>query len=324
MARCGCTEECKCVLDDGDCTTVAGNGNPGAPYRVNLEIDPAVDNQAVCGEDGLYVPPPSAEVADTSCIALDGTGAPGDPITAEPIISPIAGNLLECIEFPPNPNPGLAALLNVLDSDCIDFSGDGTPGSPLTAEPFISDDPGNVFECRADGMYVPATSQGLVECRCTIERTLDQIVPASAGACSTLADLVIYDTVFDDPSGMADILSSSIIVPVGCEGIYKVTLQERDDPTAVNFGLSVVTIGVQIWVNNPGPTLIASQRFDRFAPTQHIFNLSVDFILNAGDQVYAIFNIHSNTGPTVPHTLQGGSFAVDRPTFLQVTKLGEV
>jgi hypothetical protein len=136
--------------------------------------------------------------------------------------------------------------------------------------------------------------------------------------------LIHYDTTFDDPQGMADLLISAIVVTPGCDGLYLIQCQERDDPTAVNYGADEVTIGMQVWVNNPLPTLIASQRFDRYNPTQHIFNLSVTFPLNATDEVYAIFNIHSQVGATVPHTLQGGTFSVDRPVFLQITRLGEI
>jgi len=207
MARCGCSSECACVITDGDCTTIAGNGNPGAPYRVNLEIDPSLNNQAVCGEDGLLVEPPQAgdcievddsvvpaiisvevdpdpdnqlvcnpaglfvnpaiTVADTDCIDLEGDGTPADPLTASPIISPDVANLLECVAAP-DPNQGLRARLFSGGSGCIDISGDGTAGDPLLVGLEVSPDVGNTLQCRPNGAFVPAVTQAPIEYRATL------------------------------------------------------------------------------------------------------------------------------------------------------------
>lgn len=207
MARCGCNSECACVLVDGDCTTIAGNGNPGAPLRVNLEIDPALNNQAVCGEDGLLVAPPQAgdcikvddsvvpaiisvevdpdpnnqlvcnpdglfvnpaiTVTDTDCIDLEGDGTPANPLTASPIVSSDVANILECVAAP-DPNQGLRARLFSGSSGCINISGDGTAGNPLLVGLEVSPDVGNTLQCRPNGAFVPAVTQAPINYRATL------------------------------------------------------------------------------------------------------------------------------------------------------------
>ena len=45
-------------------------------------------------------------------------------------------------------------------SDCIDVSGDGSVGNPITAAPIISADVGNTVECRPDGLYAAGGGGG--------------------------------------------------------------------------------------------------------------------------------------------------------------------
>jgi hypothetical protein len=135
------------VIVEGDCTTVAGSGNPGAPYIVNLEIDPAANNQAACGDDGLLVEPPLAG----DCIAVDDAAVPAT-ISVE--VDPLVDNRLVCnvdgLYVPPSE-------IVVADTDCIDLEGVGTVGDPVTATPIISPDVANLLECVAS----PDPDQGL-------------------------------------------------------------------------------------------------------------------------------------------------------------------
>lgn len=49
-------------------------------------------------------------------------------------------------------------------SDCIDVSGDGSVGNPITAAPIISADVGNTVECRPDGLYAAGGGGGAWDC----------------------------------------------------------------------------------------------------------------------------------------------------------------
>lgn len=112
MARCGCSQQCLCTIQDGDCTVVSGEGSVGAPFQIDVEIDPDAGNQLECGDDGLLVPAGPTElpitVQDTVCIDLEGDGTAGDPLTATPIVSAEPDNQLTC-----EPGPAPAAGLYV-------------------------------------------------------------------------------------------------------------------------------------------------------------------------------------------------------------------
>lgn len=113
-----------------------------------------------------------ADNTTTTCIDMAVSADPGSPdfpikISATPVVDPAAGNLLSC-----EPG-GLRADITVTDSVCVDFSGNGSPASPLSAtlvfDPDTEDclncgpqgveiviDPGvdNALECGALGLYV--------------------------------------------------------------------------------------------------------------------------------------------------------------------------
>ncbi|HEX9831554.1 MAG TPA: hypothetical protein VGA66_00465 [Mycobacterium sp.] len=90
----------QCVYSDapgaGDGLAFDGGADE---YDVCISAD--AENALIFGTDGcLYVGANDVGevvlVADTDCIDLEGTGQAGTPITATPIISPDAGNVLEC------------------------------------------------------------------------------------------------------------------------------------------------------------------------------------------------------------------------------------
>lgn len=95
MARCGCSGECLCVVQEGCGIDVGGNGTLSAPYTVTAKISAAAGNGLTCETDGLYAAA-SVSVEDTACIALDGVGSIADPLNASPVFSADAGNVLEC------------------------------------------------------------------------------------------------------------------------------------------------------------------------------------------------------------------------------------
>lgn len=125
----------------------------------SVVFNPSADsgNQLGLGSDGRpYVPPATEQitVTDTSCINLTITGG---NISAVPIISPQAGNILSC------ENDGLYAAATVdigitgQDTNCIDIGvTEATPNNfVITAVPVISSDLGNSLECRVTGLYAP-------------------------------------------------------------------------------------------------------------------------------------------------------------------------
>ena len=95
MARCGCSGECLCVVQEGCGIDVGGNGTLSAPYTVTAKISAAAGNGLTCETDGLFAGG-SVSVDDTACIALDGVGSIADPLNASPVFSADAGNVLEC------------------------------------------------------------------------------------------------------------------------------------------------------------------------------------------------------------------------------------
>ncbi|MDX2731017.1 hypothetical protein [Streptomyces sp. PA03-2a] len=81
------------------------SAGPGAAYdpatgvvTAHLSTD-AGNTLVVGGDDGLFVPAAAGStvvVADGTCISLTGDGTAGDPLTAAPVLDPVAGNQLQC------------------------------------------------------------------------------------------------------------------------------------------------------------------------------------------------------------------------------------
>src|SRR5690606_18967763 len=163
MSRCGCRSDCNCVVAGGDCVEVTGSGLPAVPYVVSVVVDPDETNQLSCGVGGLYDPPASVEVDDTACIDLAGSGCPGDPILATPIIAslgmyyPDSVNLLECTE------DGLQVVLHLEEGDCVALSGSGSESDPLRADLLVSSEEGNIAQCLEDGLFIPAAAAGAID-----------------------------------------------------------------------------------------------------------------------------------------------------------------
>lgn len=154
MARCGCGPQCSCVIVAGQNITVAGSGSSTNPYVIS-------------GEAGLPV------LADTPSVDLSGDGTAGSPITAAVRYSTAAGNAAEagpdgavfvpdvatqltdpaqCAAVQACVGSGGGGTVNVADTACIDLSGDGTAGNPITAAPIIDPDADNQIECGPAGL----------------------------------------------------------------------------------------------------------------------------------------------------------------------------
>lgn len=106
---------------------------------------------SIGGDGGIFAPVGGGNpvlTADTSCINLSGDGA-GIPLSADPIVDPVVGNLLACTAT------GLSAALTV---GACGLTGLGTPASPLAANtqpwPFACD-----VTLGADGVYCDANGE---------------------------------------------------------------------------------------------------------------------------------------------------------------------
>lgn len=84
MARCGCTPKCNCILNNGLCTNVTGDGSAAKPYVINIKTD----NQTVfCTGAGLQA---ILNTQDTNTVDLSGDGTVGNPLKADVILTPDA------------------------------------------------------------------------------------------------------------------------------------------------------------------------------------------------------------------------------------------
>ncbi|MFI6290021.1 hypothetical protein ACIBEJ_00460 [Nonomuraea sp. NPDC050790] len=145
--------------------TLTGTGAAGDPYEVSgavrLDATPpgGGSNLMGSGPDGLYV----------ECAGVRGCLSAGDGIDYDPATGVIAadlsvdaGNSLSIGGdgglFAPAAT-GLTAVTSA-DSECIDFSGQGTGASPLTATPRLDPAGGNLLSCTPSGLRAVLAAPG--------------------------------------------------------------------------------------------------------------------------------------------------------------------
>lgn len=95
------------------------------------------------------------EHTDTPSINLEGTGTTILPLTADVILSADAGNTIEeriSGLYVPTPSP---FLLNTLDTPTVNLSGDGTVGTPLSADVILSANSYQAITEQVDGLWSP-------------------------------------------------------------------------------------------------------------------------------------------------------------------------
>lgn len=140
-----------------DCVGNAfGNGlvydDAGNAYRARLSTD-AGNSLSFGTDNGIFAPTGGGATVvtqNTNCISMAGNGA-GVPLSASPIVDPLAANLLSCTAT------GLRAVLTTANSNCVTLTGTGAAGSPLTAAPVIDPVVGNLLSCTATGLRAIAT-----------------------------------------------------------------------------------------------------------------------------------------------------------------------
>lgn len=174
------------ALGDTAAIKVSGNGTPGNPYTmsVNLSGDPenaAVVNPTSDPNPGLFVANAklavdgsgilvftdnegnSTNVVDLSTVGsvvtqdtdtadLTGDGTSGDPLEVDVQVSADAHNLVEAH------TDGLFAQVETDDSNTVDMTGDGTSADKLEADVKVSADAGNRLTAKNDGLFVPPAS----------------------------------------------------------------------------------------------------------------------------------------------------------------------
>lgn len=200
--RCGCGSQCSCSVVAGPGVAVTGTGSATDPYVVSsaagasLQVSdtPTVD-MTLSGAGTLmspYVVSAEVEVSaapgNTLTVQADGLAvlcediqdcigqALGDGLEYDDAaneirakISADGGNELVIGSdgglWAPGGGPGGGlSSVSTTDSDCIDFSGNGTPGTPLTATPVIAAVSGNLLSCAVGGLRAVLATQacGLV------------------------------------------------------------------------------------------------------------------------------------------------------------------
>jgi hypothetical protein len=187
LARCGCSGTCSCNFQAGPGISLAGTGSTSDPVIISatggtidcddvrpclsagqgISYNPATGlisarlstdagNQVTFGGDGgLYNAGggggglAAVATTDSPCLDFSGNGQVGSPLTASPIVDPVAGNLLACSAT------GLRALLT---RAACGLTGNGSAASPLGvnvgAWPFAC-----TLDTEAGGVYCDSTGR---------------------------------------------------------------------------------------------------------------------------------------------------------------------
>ena len=191
---------------------VSGSGTIQDPFclDLNLNIDPDPDNAAFCGPNGLYVKSTVVEGGNTPCITtvVNGSGTNSDPyvVTAEPVISILADNVLSCEPsglYVQDTNNFAASGDNCIT---LDHSGDGTIGAPHTFEASINIDPkgNNLTECGPDGICTTVVVDGpCLDGAGTVGNPISVVVSADPVNLIECAADGLHACIFVDPPCLA-------------------------------------------------------------------------------------------------------------------------
>lgn len=162
-----------------------GNGTAGTPLTAAVKKSATANNALVLDATGLWVP--TFASTDTATIDFTGAGTAASPLTAQVKRSANAGNILT------QELDGLYATaigmsdVKTTDTATIDFSGDGTVATPLTASVKRSATAGNALTENADGLYAPTVTPGIASVTATDTATIDFSGLGTAGNALTAA-----------------------------------------------------------------------------------------------------------------------------------------
>lgn len=244
----------------------------GNAFRVR--VDPAAGNNLSQSATGLYVPTGAATItaADTPCINLDGDGSGATPLTATPIVDPVAGNLLTC-----SPT-GLRALMS---RAACGLTGDGSAASPLAANvgvwsyPCSIDTSGGVVACDSNGQ-LRSEPRGMCSFTSFTEARnySDVVVPAG----------------FDQPG---DSFATSVTNPDPCRPALVIVEREADVDFILPAGAGAAyghSTDEVYYTRNTGTTTIT----DAHVQTTKIFSLGA--LLAPGASVPLTFDVTLGRG----------------------------
>lgn len=235
MARCGCTTECTCRLENGSCTTYSGTGTPADPFKIDIIVDGDTIN---CGPSGLEA---TLRTIDTNTVDLEGDGTVATPLEAH-VIRTLDGNVPDpdaigtgnLIKEIAGPGGGIyvscedvqdcigTAITSILVSDCLDYDdATNTINVLICAEPNgVECAPSGDPDCPTGGLLVKPSSDtgdGLVFG--TDNRLFFASPAIQAGDCLTItgtgtnADpFVIFPQVAPEPNGLECVPGQGLLV----------------------------------------------------------------------------------------------------------------
>lgn len=323
MGRCGCTQDCSCVMAGSDCIVVGGTGALAAPFVPSLVIDPDPNNQASCGASGLNAPLVLV-IGDTDCIDLSGTGLIGDPLLAAPILSPDACNLLTCEA------DGLDAVVYTADSTCVELDGCGSVGDPLVATAIVaasgSGGATNILECLPNGLFVPVGTVGQINYQGQVSLSAPENFPS--GGTPQASGTVSFDTSDFDVGGVVDLANNGFTIPFGGDGWYLVEfLLYTEGPDYGLSGLSTTGYNADgsALVNGGGASPANGSSPQTQVPAVNntagggtlILTAAGITYLAAGDLVQAAFAFYE-----IANLVNVGTQIVSAVSWLKITQVG--
>lgn len=286
MGRCGCNNTCACSVVAGTGATVTGTGSAADPYVISagssgfqaldsatvdhtltgagtagnpysltsaVKLSPAAGQLLIADANGLLI---TCEAVQDCVGAALGNGLTYDDalnrITAR--LSADAGNAMSIggdggLYSAGGGGGGGLTQVTTADTSCIDLSGNGTAGTPLSAAPILDAAAGNLLTCTGTGLRAAVS----VGCGLTGTGAAGSPLTADTSGTWPLTDR----TGMAFPCPEANTLSETYCAPDG--------IRTRPESTSLLDRIQ--------GSESPGTTLNAGQSRD-FLSTQSITNLS--------------------------------------------------
>lgn len=202
--QCGCTEECSCAIPDytnetcpnGTVSTGCVIFNDTTDTCVNLVKNTTTLSQVI-SRLITYIKNVRDRIINTdgslNIIPIDDSC--DDKVNLSVRIDPDNSNILELRDdglFVENTGSG-GSTVETLDSTSVDFSGDGSTGSKLTAIVKKDTTSDNILQINSTGLYVPPVSSSIcsesftdvAQENTTNQSTYDFLIKSTSGGCST-------------------------------------------------------------------------------------------------------------------------------------------
>lgn len=146
MARCGCAGACGCSLAPGPGVAISGNGSAANPYVISASA--ASDCEIIQDCIGAAVGPGLEydDAANQFRVKISSAAGNAAAIGVDGGIYAAGGG-----------GSGGLTFVSTQDTPCIDLSGQGTTGAPLSAAPIIDPNPGQLLACTATGLRAALT-----------------------------------------------------------------------------------------------------------------------------------------------------------------------